>query len=98
MAAFKGGRAAAQARYNSQPEQVKRRTMRNRARANMIKAGKARKGDGKDVGHVDSNPMNTAKSGTKNLRMESKSRNRSFARNKNGSQKMRNGREVKHKR
>lgn len=87
MAAYKGGRAAAQARYNSQPEQVKRRTMRNRARANMIKAGKARKGDGKDVGHTDGNPMHTAKSGTKNLRMETKKSNRSLKRTKSGAKK-----------
>lgn len=88
-------RRRAQAKYNSKPEQVKRRTARNAARRAMIRAGKARKGDGKDVGHADSNPLNNKKS---NLRMESKSRNRSFARNKDGSQKMRNGREVKHRR
>lgn len=87
MAPYKGGRAAAQARYNSQPEQVKRRTMRNRARANMIKAGKARKGDGKDVGHTDGNPMNTGKSGTKNLRMETKKSNRSLKRTRSGAKK-----------
>lgn len=56
--------------------------MRNRARRNMIAAGKAHKGDGKDVGHVDGNPMNTPKKGTKNLRMESKRSNRSYARTK----------------
>lgn len=86
------GRQAAQAKYNSKPEQVKRRMARNRARAAMIREGKARKGDGKDVGHKDSNPHNNNKS---NLRIESKAHNRSFARNKDGSQKMRNGREVK---
>ena len=86
------GRQAAQAKYNSKPEQVKRRMARNRARAAMIRAGKAHKGDGKDVGHKDSNPNNNNKS---NLRIESKAHNRSFARNKDGSQKMRNGREVK---
>ena len=75
-------RRRAQAKYNSKPEQKKRRAMRNRARRNMIAAGKAHKGDGKDVGHVDGNPMNTPKKGTKNLRMESKRSNRSYARTK----------------
>lgn len=88
----KTGRQKAQAKYNSKPEQVKRRTARNAARREMIRQGKARKGDGKDVGHKDSNPTNN---NPKNLRMESKAHNRSFARNKDGSQKMRNGREVK---
>ena len=86
------GRQKAQAKYNSKPEQVKRRTARNAARREMIKAGKARKGDGKDVGHKDSNPNNND---SKNLQMESKAHNRSFARHKDGSQKMKNGREVK---
>jgi len=78
-------RQKAQAKYNSKPEQVKRRMARNRARAAMIRAGKAHKGDGKDVGHADGNPMNTPKKGTKNLRMESKRANRSYPRTRNGS-------------
>ena len=73
-------RRRAQAKYNSKPEQKKRRAMRNRARRNMIKVGRARKGDGKDVGHVDGNPMNTPKKGTSNLRMQSQRSNRSYAR------------------
>jgi hypothetical protein len=77
-------RQRAQAKYNSKPEQVKRRMARNRARAAMIRAGKARKGDGKDVGHADGNPMNTPKKGTKNLRMESKRANRSYPRTRSG--------------
>ncbi len=81
------GRRKAQAKYNSQPEQKKRRAMRNRARRNMIKAGKAHKGDGKDVGHADGNPMHTAKKGTKNLRMESKRANRSYPRTRTAGKK-----------
>lgn len=77
-------RQRAQAKYNSKPEQVKRRMARNRARAAMIRAGKAHKGDGKDVGHADGNPMNTPKKGTKNLRMESKRANRSYRRTASG--------------
>lgn len=72
-------RQKAQAKYNSKPEQVKRRTQRNAARAKMVKAGKAHKGDGKDVAHLDNN---TAHNGRKNLAMQSKAKNRSFARTK----------------
>jgi hypothetical protein len=75
------GRQAAQKRYNSKPEQVKRRTARNTARRRMIAAGKARKGDGKDVDHKDGNPRNNSKS---NLRVQSKSTNRSIKRNSKG--------------
>jgi len=75
------GRQAAQARYNSKPEQVKRRTSRNAARAKMIKAGRASKGDGKDVAHKNDNPKNNSLS---NLALQSKRRNRSFKRNKKG--------------
>lgn len=77
-------RQRAQAKYNSKPEQIKRRSNRNKARREMIKSGKARKGDGKDVMHKDGNPNNNDKS---NLKMGSKSKNRSYARNKNGGKK-----------
>jgi hypothetical protein len=40
-----------QRKYNSKPEQKKRRADRNRARAQMMRKGKVRKGDGKDVDH-----------------------------------------------
>lgn len=42
--------------YHSKPEQKKRRAGRNAARRKMEKAGKVRKGDGKDVDHRDRNP------------------------------------------
>ena len=51
-------RQRAQAKYNSKPEQKKRRASRNAARAKMIAAGKVRKGDGKDVAHKNNNPKN----------------------------------------
>jgi hypothetical protein len=73
-------RRRAQRKYNSKPEQVKRRTARNAARRKMIREGKARKGDGKDVDHKDGNPRNNSSS---NLRMRSKSANRSIKRDKN---------------
>lgn len=72
-------RQKAQAKYNSKPEQKKRRAARNAARRKMIKAGKARKGDGRDVAHKDNNPRNNKRS---NLKMQSKAKNRSFARTK----------------
>lgn len=78
------GRQAAQAKYNSKPEQKKRRASRNAARREMIKAGKARKGDGKDVAHKNNNPKDNRKS---NLTMQSKAKNRSFPRNKKGGHK-----------
>lgn len=60
--------------YHSKPKQVKRRAARNTARAKMVKAGRAKKGDGMDVDHKDSNPMNNS---MKNLRKTSKKSNRS---------------------
>ena len=45
----------------------------------MTKAGLTRKGDGKDVDHKN---RNTADNRRKNLRVVSKSKNRSFARKK----------------
>lgn len=72
-------RQKAQAKYNSKPEQKKRRAQRNSARRKMIKAGKVRKGDGKDVAHKDNNPHNNSRG---NLAVQSKAKNRSFPRTK----------------
>jgi hypothetical protein len=72
-------RQRAQAKYNAKPEQKKRRAARNAARRKMIKAGKARKGDGKDVGHANGNPRDNRAS---NLKMQSKRSNRSYPRTK----------------
>ena len=47
---------------------------RKSARRMLEKSGSAKPGDGKDVDHKDGNPKNNAK---KNLRMRSKSANRS---------------------
>ena len=74
------GRQEAQRKYNSKPEQKKRRAARNTARRRMIKAGKVRKGDNKDVDHKDGNPKNNSPS---NLRVRSPSKNRSIKRDKN---------------
>jgi len=60
-------------KYHGRPEQIKRRAGRVKARRLMEKAGKVRKGDGKDVDHKDRNPRNNSK---KNLRGTSKKKNR----------------------
>lgn len=60
-------------KYHSSPKQKRRRAKRNAARRKMEKAGRVRKGDGKDVDHSDHNPNNN---GTKNLKVMSKSKNR----------------------
>ena len=78
------GRQAAQKKYNAKPEQLKRRAQRNAARAKMIKAGKVRKGDGKDVAHNDDNTGNNS---MVNLLVQPPSQNRSFKRNKKGGHK-----------
>lgn len=77
-------RQEAQRKYNAKPEQKKRRAARNAARRKMIKNGKARKGDGKDVGHANGNPRDNRPG---NLRMESKKSNRSIKRTKNARKK-----------
>lgn len=78
------GRQRAQAKYNSKPEQKKRRAQRNAARAKMMKAGKVHKGDGKDVAHKDNNTAHNSRS---NLAVQSKAKNRSFPRNSRGGHK-----------
>ena len=60
--------------YHSKPDQKKRRAGRNRARRIMTMLKRVKKGDGKDVHHKDGNPKNNSK---KNLRVESKKKNRS---------------------
>ena len=59
--------------YHSKPEQRANRSKRVLARRLMMKLGKVKKGDGKDVDHRDGNPKNNGKH---NLRVRSKSENR----------------------
>ena len=68
--------------YHASPEQKARRASRNKARRKAMKAGRVRKGDGKDVHHTTGNPMNNAY-----LSIRPKSKNRSFARTKSGGKK-----------
>jgi len=59
--------------YHKTKEQKRRRAGRNGARSIMKRAGRVKKGDGKDVHHKDGNTLNNKK---KNLRVEPKSLNR----------------------
>lgn len=60
--------------YHSKPEQIKRRAQRNKARRDAEKRGSVRKGDGKEVHHVNA-PRKGSLSGSK-TRVVSKSYNR----------------------
>jgi len=64
-------------RYQKQSKQKKNRASRNAARGLLIKQGKVRKGDGKDVAHRNGNPRDNR---LKNLAVSSKRANRSFRR------------------
>lgn len=63
-------------RFQSSTRAKKERASRNKARRREIAAGNAHKGDGRDVHHVDGNPMDDARS---NLRVEKASTNRGHA-------------------
>ena len=62
-----------QRKYNSSPEQKKNRASRNAARRTAEKAGKVRKGDGKDIDHKNMNPRDNSKG---NLKVMDRSKNR----------------------
>jgi len=59
--------------YQSRSKQIKRRSSRNKARRKMVKSGRARKGDGRDVHHKDGNALNNS---GRNLTILGKSTNR----------------------
>lgn len=64
-----------QRKYNSQPEQIKRRAERNASRRKLEKAGKVHKGDGKDVDHRN---HKTSDKSASNLSVMSRSKNRAM--------------------
>lgn len=68
-------------RMNHKPGQQEKRHKTNEARAKMVKAGLARKGDGKDVDHKKM-LKDGGSNATSNLRMVPKSVNRAWAKNK----------------
>ena len=69
-------------RYQGTEQQKKNRAARNAARAKLMKAGKVRKGDGKDVAHTKA--FDKGGNNTTGLRVESRSTNRSFRRDSKG--------------
>lgn len=69
--------------YHGKPKQRKERAARTAARELMIKKGKVRKGDGKDIDHKK--PLrNGGSKGINNLRVRDKSKNRSDNGHKEG--------------
>lgn len=69
--------------YQGKPEQIKKRSERNTARAVEAKKGLVHKGDGKEVDHAK--PLSKGGSNTSgNLRVVSASTNRSFSRTSSG--------------
>jgi hypothetical protein len=70
--------------YHSSEKAKKKRAENNAARRKMEKAGKVSKGDGKDVSHKNNR---TGDNRMSNLKAESPSKNRSFARTKSAGRK-----------
>jgi hypothetical protein len=71
-------------RYHGSEEQKKNRAKRNNARRKLTREGKVSKGDGKDVDHIRGIKAGNGKG---NLRVKSKSANRSFPRDRNARKK-----------
>ena len=66
-------------RYHGKPEQIKNRAERVMARRAMVKKGKARKGDGKDVHHVV--PLINGGTRADGIKISTRAKNRGFKRN-----------------
>lgn len=70
-----------EAKWQAQPEQVKARVARNKARREMEKEGRVHKGDGKEVDHKKflggkGGKVNKSTTSEKNLRVVSRETNR----------------------
>ena len=61
------------AKFQSSTKSKKDRARRNKVRRAALRSGRVKKGDGRDIDHVDGNPRNNSK---KNLKVVSKSKNR----------------------
>lgn len=60
-------------RYHDSERMKTERAMRNRNRRKAMRAGKVRKGDGKEIDHDDGNPRNNA---ARNLKVIPRHKNR----------------------
>lgn len=60
--------------YHGMPEQKKRRAARNKARLDALSTGAVRRGDGKEIDHVNNNPRDNSPG---NTRVVSRKANRS---------------------
>jgi 5-methylcytosine-specific restriction endonuclease McrA len=70
-------------KYKSSPDQIHKRVLRNKARADALEAGVVHKGDNKQVDHKT--PLSKGGSNAaSNLRVVDHSKNESFSRNKKG--------------
>lgn len=85
-------------KYTSKPAVKKKRAEQNAARREMVKAGKAHKGDGKDVDHIKPLSKGGNPRSMSNLRAVPASENRSFSRNKDGSLKNQTSKKERRKR
>lgn len=61
--------------YHALPEQIERRAARNKSRKIFEKLGMVKKGDKKDVHHIDFNPLNMK---MKNMAVTTRKENRSL--------------------
>ena len=65
--------------YNSKPNEIRKRVLRNQARREMMELGLVHKGDNKDVDHR--RPLSKGGTGSRsNLRVRSAHSNRSYRR------------------
>ena len=69
----------AQAKYEATPTEIKKRENRNTARRKLEAEGRARKGDGKDVGHKSGSALDNS---PQNWMIENRHKNRSYKRTK----------------
>ena len=76
--------------YGARPAQKKRRAARNAARRKLMKEGKVKKGDGKDVHHKNKGKANGKLSNSSsNISVRSRSANRADNRGRGGRKKKR---------
>lgn len=62
--------------FNATEKQKKFRAARNKARRKAVREGRAKKGDGKDIGHIKALSQGGSRS-TKNTRVQNRNKNRS---------------------